>query len=223
MLGWSLLLHLGLLGVALLVPTPSGVALPRTIQVDLVAAPTAPPAPKPTPRKAAPPPARSKKTVLPEKPRAAKPTAPPPAPKRQREVLLEPEVQEQRSLEEVLAEMRDEAGEVSPPPLLAAREPAAEGGQAVSEEVLRWVRAVKRHVRRAWVVPPGFRGKSLETHVMVEIDAGGRVIGRPRVVQGSGNPWFDDGVVRGIDKASPLPAPPEPGRWSFVFAPEDDD
>ena len=153
MLGWLLLLHVGLLGLALFVPTPSGVALPRTIQVDLVAAPAAPPAAKPTPRKAAPPPARSKKTVLPEKPRAAKPTAPPPAPKRQREVLLEPEVQEQRSLEEVLAEMRDEAGEVSPAPVLAAREPAAESGQAVSEEVLRWVRAVKRHVRRAWVVP----------------------------------------------------------------------
>jgi len=217
MLGWSLFLHLGLLSLALLLPAPSGVALPRAIRVDLVAAPSAPPAPKPPRPKASPPPARRKKIVLPEKPRAALPAPP----KRQREVVLEPEVQEQRSLEEVLAEMRDEAGEAPPVPVVAAREPAAESGLAVPEEVLQWVRAVKRHVRRAWVVPPGFRGKPLETHVTLELDASGHVIGQPRVVRGSGNPWFDDGVVRGIDKASPLPAPPEPGRWPFVFVPED--
>jgi len=217
MLGWSLLLHLGLLSLALTLPAPAGVALPRVVEVALVAAPVAPPAPQPVPRKTVPPPARSKKRVLPEKPRDATP----PPPKPQREVVLEPEVQEQRSLEEILAEMRDEAGEVPPEPVLAAREPGPDAAQVVSEEVLKWVRAVKRHVRRAWVVPPGFRGKTLETHVMVELDGSGRVIGRPDVVRGSGNPWFDDGVVRGIDKASPLPAPPEPGRWPFVFAPED--
>ena len=219
MLGWSLVLHLGLLGLALTLPAPAGVALPRVVEVALVAAPAPPPAPKPkpVPRKAVAPPARSKKRVLPEKPRAVAPAPPKP----QREVVLEPQVKEQRSLEEILADMRDEAGEVAPDPVLAAREPADDAAQAVSEEVLKWVRAVKRHVRRAWVVPPGFRGKALETHVMVELDVSGRVIGQPRVVRGSGNPWFDDGVVRGIDKASPLPAPPEPGSWPFVFAPED--
>ena len=130
-------------------------------------------------------------------------------------------MQEQRSLEEVLAEMRSDAGEAAPDPEVVARAAAAESARAVTEEVLQWVRSVKKHVRRAWVVPRSFRGQALETHVTVTLDAGGRVMGRPRVVKGSGNPWFDDNVVRGIDKASPLPAPPEPGRWAFVFAPED--
>ncbi|MGE4652059.1 MAG: TonB C-terminal domain-containing protein [Myxococcota bacterium] len=222
MLKWSLALHVGLLVVVLVAPAPSGVAMPRAIRVDLVAAPSTP-APKPAPPappKAPPPPALKKKIVLPERPRAVK-SAPRPPPKRPREVVLEPEIREEKSLEEVLAEMRGDAGEVAPAPVVAAREPSARNAQAVPQEVLEWVRAVKRHVRRAWVVPRGFRSQMLETHVMVELDASGRVIGRPRVVRTSGNPWFDDGVVRGIDKASPLPAPPEPGRWPFVFAPED--
>ena len=42
-------------------------------------------------------------------------------------------------------------------------------------------------------------------------------MGEPRIVKRSGNPWYDDGVVRSIQKASPLPAPPEAGEWSFVF------
>lgn len=36
-----------------------------------------------------------------------------------------------------------------------------------------------------------------------------------------GNPWYDENVVRAIQKASPLPAPPEAGEWAFVFVPED--
>ena len=34
----------------------------------------------------------------------------------------------------------------------------------------------------------------------------------PEVVRRSGNPWFDEGVVRAIEKASPLPPPPRPSR-----------
>ena len=37
----------------------------------------------------------------------------------------------------------------------------------------------------------------------------------------SGNPWYDESVVRAIQKASPLPPPPEAGEWPFVFKPED--
>jgi hypothetical protein len=28
-------------------------------------------------------------------------------------------------------------------------------------------------------------------------------------------------VVRAVEKASPLPPPPEAGEWDFVFVPED--
>ena len=70
-------------------------------------------------------------------------------------------------------------------------------------------------------VPAGFRTQQLETHVLVDLDVGGRVLGDPRISRRSGNPWYDDGVVRAIQKASPLPAPPEAGEWAFVFVPED--
>jgi TonB family protein len=56
---------------------------------------------------------------------------------------------------------------------------------------------------------------------MVDLDAGGNVIGVPEVVQRSGNPWFDEGVVRAIQKASPLPPPPAADEWPFVFVPGD--
>jgi TonB C terminal len=43
------------------------------------------------------------------------------------------------------------------------------------------------------------------------------VRGEPDLVQRSGNPWYDEGVVRSIRKASPLPAPPEPGPVRLVM------
>jgi TonB family protein len=35
--------------------------------------------------------------------------------------------------------------------------------------------------------------------------------------QSSGNPWYDESVERAIQKASPVPAPPEAGDWQFTF------
>jgi TonB family protein len=83
------------------------------------------------------------------------------------------------------------------------------------------MRRAKIHVKRAWVVPPGFRNEPLMTHVAVKLDGQGNVVGTPEITRRSGNPWYDEGVVRGIQKASPLPPPPEAGDWDFVFVPED--
>lgn len=98
---------------------------------------------------------------------------------------------------------------------------AAGGGLVVSAEVIAWLRAARLQVRQAWVLEPGFRHQPLETQVLVELDAGGVIQGEPRVSQPSGNSWYDESVVRAIQKASPLPPPPSPGTWSFVFRPED--
>jgi TonB family protein len=57
--------------------------------------------------------------------------------------------------------------------------------------------------------------------VVVELDASGAVVSEPRITRRSGNPWYDEGVVRAIQKASPLPPPPSAGEWDFVFLPED--
>ena len=53
------------------------------------------------------------------------------------------------------------------------------------------------------------------------VDTQGNVLSEPKVVRRSGNPWYDESVVRAVQKASPLPPPPEAGIWPFVFKPED--
>jgi hypothetical protein len=98
---------------------------------------------------------------------------------------------------------------------------AAAGSGRVSPEVADWMRRAKIHVKRNWAVPPGFRMEQLTTHLVVELDAAGNVVGTPEIVQRSGNPWYDEGVVRSVTKASPLPPPPEPGEWDFLFVPDD--
>jgi len=124
----------------------------------------------------------------------------------------------------VLAELRKEAGEKAPAPAEVSHEsaPAAPSGlgQVVSPEVARWIRDVKMQVTRAWILAPGFRMQPLETQLQVDIGPGGEVHGM-RITRSSGNPWYDESVQRAIQKASPLPAPPEAGEWPFSFKPSD--
>jgi TonB family protein len=141
----------------------------------------------------------------------------------------EPEPVEQ-DYSDVLAQLRADAGESAAEPAPPAPTPTAAApaagigsgvGRPVSAEVAAWVKKAKIHVRRAWVLPPGFRTQALEAYVLVDLDAGGNVIGMPEVVRRSGNPWYDEGVVRAIQKASPLPPPPAADEWAFVFVPGD--
>jgi len=212
-------LHVALLVALVVVPENRPLKLPSVITVDLVAAPSrrAPkavrPAAKPVPRPPVP-----QKVVLPQEP-----TLPKPQPRRAAPEPVPEPVEE--NYEDVLAGLRSEMGETAPEPVPTAPAPAAPAGGgglvAVSPEVAAWVRRTKIHVRNVWVLPPGFRTQLLHTHVLVELDGDGRVLGSPKVTQRSGNPFYDDGVVRAIGKASPLPPPPMAGKWTFVFAPED--
>ena len=120
----------------------------------------------------------------------------------------------------VLAAVGEEAAE---PVQTAALGTGGSGPpRPVSPEVAAWLRQARIHVRKTWVVPPGFRTQSLQAVIEVELDATGAVVGAPRVVRRSGNPWYDDGVVRSIRKASPLPAPPQAGAWTFVMLSDED-
>ncbi len=127
--------------------------------------------------------------------------------------------------DDLLSQLRAERGEEPPERVdrSEASAPSAGGGgtQAVSAEVARWLRQADRHVKRFWVVPLGLQDAPLEVHLDVKLSAGGDVQGEPRITRRSGNPWFDEGAVRAVQKASPLPRPPEPGTWAFVFRPED--
>ncbi len=203
-------------------------ALPGIITVDLVAAAPsvapvapAPPAPKPEAPKPAPvevpkpPPPPPQKVVLPKE-ATQLPEKVPPKPK------AKPPPKDYDAL---MKELRAQAGDARPEPVetprnteVAVAAPAG-GTVRVSPEVAAWIRDVKIHVHKNWIRTPGF--EHLETTLIVTLDAAGNVVGEPKVKQRSGNPYYDDSVMRAIEKASPLPKPPTPGEWTFVFPSEE--
>jgi len=229
------------LAVVFLVSPRSGsrVALPGVVRVDLVAAaparpapapvkapakPAPPkPAPKPVPKPPPPPPVPEKK-VLPTEPTAPKPK---PKPEPRAEPAAEPAPAEpEPDYEDVMAQLREQAGEDAPSPAAAAvpgpggRAAAGGGDVIVSPEELAWMRRAKAHVTQAWVLAPGFRAQPLEAEVEVRVGPTGEVLD-VRLSRRSGNPWFDESVERAVRKASPLPPPPEADEWPFVFRPQD--
>lgn len=222
LLAYSGIAHLALLMVFTFSPRPQGTALPGVVRVDLVAA--APATAKPGPAKPKPKPQpkpKPKKTVLP-----AEPTRPvKPEPKAKPEPLPEPKpaAEPQVDYDDLLAKLREQAGEAEEPVEMAGTGSGLPGGGRgvpVSPEVLAWMRSAKIHVTRAWVLAPGFRTQLLSTEIRVRLSASGQVLGT-RVVRRSGNPWYDESVERAIEKASPLPPPPKADEWLFVFRPED--
>jgi len=237
----SALLHAGALGLVFVSPSFSEREPPHVIAVELVSptppAPAAAPKPAPTPPPEAepappppPPPPEPKQLVLPEKTTAPKPKDKPkekPKP-REKEVFKEPPKKQEENLDELLAKMRGSEKTAPAPAPQAPIESAtattgspSEGVGELSPEEAAWQARVKRKMRGIWIVPPGFRAQPLKTYVIVTLDSAGNVVGTPRITQKSGNPWYDEGVVRGLAKASPLPPPPQAGDWPMLFEPGD--
>ncbi len=232
----SLVLHLVGMLAMLITPTGPRIAPPLGVRVQLVTLPAAAPSPAPpkpaaerpkppTPLPAKPKPPKPAPVVLP-----TQPTTPTPKPKPAPESKPEPKppepVQEappqQEEYVDVLEQLRAELGEAAPaeapPSQLAQAGPiGTPDGAPVSPVVAAWLRAAEAHVRRNWVVPPAFEMLQLVTAISVDLDAAGNVRGEPSVEARSGNPWYDENVVRSIQKASPMPAPPKAGIWTFVF------
>ncbi len=206
-------------------PPRNETVIPKTPQREpekpkAKAEPEPKPEPKPEPEPKPPP----EKVAKVEAPKPPPPKPPPPRP--------------QESYDDVLADLRAERGESRPdrverPTRTVNTEkpgaggtattpaPRASGTASVTPEVASWLRAARLHVRAAWVLPAGLRREPLETQVEVELDAQGNLLSEPKVTRRSGNPWYDESVVRAVQKASPLPPPPEAGIWPFVFRPED--
>ncbi len=223
MLVLSVLLHTALGLVFFWSPSLSRSPSPLAgaVMVELVAAaPGSAPAARPAPRRAPP----RKTVVLPKEPKALAKPKPRPA----RKAKPAPKPTQQKSLDDVMRELQRKAGpadEVARPQQVAragaVAGSAGSGTARVDPATAGWLRRARIHVRRGWVLAPGFRTQELEAHVKVRLDAQGNIVGKPRITQRSGNPWYDDSVMRAIEKASPLPAPPEAGEWPFIFRPED--
>jgi len=194
-----------------LASTPFANSAPAAIQVSLVASlPVARPKPSTPSRPTRPPPPRQKQVVLPKQSttRVAKQQ-----PSKPREIAYE----------DVLSQLRDELGESDDTEevedtmdsLAGIRESG--GGMPVDREVAAWMIATRRHVRSVWVTPPEFLERTLRTEMWIEVAADGTVVGEPRVIESSGDPFWDDNAVRAMLNASPLPAPPSSGRWRVAF------
>jgi outer membrane biosynthesis protein TonB len=191
--------------------------LPPVLTVKLVAAPA--PAPTARPRAAAAQPVRPKprpkKIILPKKPPAV---AKPP-----RRVVKPKPRPAPLEYEDALAQIRKELGET--PDALPMEEESSElpvedealAGSQVSAAYLAWLNATKQHVRRTWVALEEFRDRDLVTCLRVDLTSSGDVLGEPSVVRGSGDPFWDDNAVRALVRASPIPAPPEPGERTFCL------
>ncbi len=235
MVAISAVSHVVLFLIFTLSPFSSRVhTLPGVVRVDLVAMappsaapkakpkpvpkPKAAPKPKPKPKaKPKPKPPVAAKKVLPKDPvTKPKPAAPPPpAP-----------VEEELDYEDVLAQLRKNDSEAFPeaadvPPTPAARPgPAGGPGRLISAEEAAWRERARAYVLQSWVLAPGFRHEELLTVVEADLSRSGEVM-RTQIVQRSGNPWFDESVERAVQKAGPLPAPPDAGSWQFRFSPRD--
>jgi outer membrane biosynthesis protein TonB len=218
----SAVLHVGVFAMMAFSPMIPAMSPASAIRIDLTLSvpspaakpgPAARPKPKPKPPKPAP-------TILPTQPSTPKPQAKPkpePTPR-------EEEEPQEVEYDDLMAQLRADAGEPDPSeePAEQPVQTAAIGGGGgpgvpVSPELAAWMREARIHVRRSWVVPPAFEMERLVVEVAIDLDVSGKLRREPRVTRRSGNPWYDDNVISSIQKASPLPAPPEAGIWTFVF------
>ena len=100
-------------------------------------------------------------------------------------------------------------------PRRSARRP----GSPVPPEVLAWMRkAACRCAAAGWCRRDSASRRSRPA--WVELDATGERGRRARIMRRSGNPWYDEGVVRSIRQGEPAAAAARrPGEWNFVFLP----
>ncbi len=86
----------------------------------------------------------------------------------------------------------------------------ATGTARVPPEYLAYFRQLDEKIRSNWTVPALTAGEkeNLMVRLRIVIEQDGRV-SQVRMEKTSGNSFFDDSVRRAINKASPLPVPPE--------------
>ena len=120
----------------------------------------------------------------------------------------------------------DRAGPVArrTPVPIAINIPSGTGGGVVKGiDFISYQNQMLSTIKNNWVWV-GQRA-NLRVTVHFNIKENGEIVGL-KLVQPSGNPSYDDSVLRAVRKSSPLPAPPEGVRKDFsdvelAFRPED--
>ncbi|MFP6656355.1 MAG: TonB C-terminal domain-containing protein [Myxococcota bacterium] len=103
----------------------------------------------------------------------------------------------------------------------AAEAPLARSGPTMTPELAAWNRATQRLIQSKWVTPASDRGRGLATSLELRLAASGALLGSPRIVRSSGDPFFDDNAVRALLIVAPLPPVAEPGTRIFIFRSEE--
>lgn len=80
------------------------------------------------------------------------------------------------------------------------------GGTPVGAEFLAYRNELNRHIKSGWHWLPG--GPRLTARILIVILPSGE-IQKFDILQSSGNESFDESALRAIEKASPVPAPPQ--------------
>jgi len=101
----------------------------------------------------------------------------------------------------------------SDPPTLGGPPGAGGGGAVRGLEFILYTEQVKQRVKENWIVAE--RRDGLNTTVRFNVQPDGE-ISALEMLKSSGDPAFDQSVMRAVNKANPLPPPPEAYREEFV-------
>lgn len=80
------------------------------------------------------------------------------------------------------------------------------GGTLESIEFIQYRNALEQHIKAGWHWIPG--GPRLSAQVRVMIFPSGELLRQPEITASSGRDDFDASVVRAVNNAAPVPAPP---------------
>lgn len=134
-------------------------------------------------------------------------------PKEKKVVKNDPDAKVVKNPEDFLAQLDivdDLAKQAAPTPSPNAKpstEKAGEGPQLqMNLASSGLVNAIRDHISRNWLIPPGLDTTGLSITVQLQLDDNGNLV-QMFVTQSSGQQFFDNSLTRAIQKAMPLPIP----------------
>ncbi len=71
-----------------------------------------------------------------------------------------------------------------------------------------YISIVEHHIHQNWALPEWLAKKNLKAQIRVRFDENGNILSKD-IYKTSGNPSFDDVVMKTIEKSAPVPAPPQ--------------
>jgi len=190
---------------------------PRIEKPDIVEKAAPKPEPKLEPKPAPKPEPKPKAEVKPKPKPQPKPEAKPkpkPKPTPPRDAAAQRQLRQELAREEAAIRAQRQEAELN---ALLAREASARA-------LATWTDKIRAKIRGNIILPPSINGNPEAVFDVVLLPTGD-VLGTPRLRRSSGDPRYDDAVLRAILKSSPLPRPDDPKIFTrdleLRFRPQD--